>query len=95
MDGEIVISVLQRGWVMVGRRSSDGVRCVLRSASIIRRWGTTKGLGELYDGPTPSTILEPCKGPYRYHELQEIFTQDVSQDVWSKYCPQSAPAPSA
>ncbi len=94
-QGLIVIAVLQRGWVMVGRRYSDGVQVTMSSASVIRRWGTTKGLGQLADGPTDETVLEPCRLPYRYHELQEIFTQEVDQQAWAKHCPPTAPAASA
>jgi len=85
-DGLIVIAVLQRGWVMVGRRHTDGVTVTLTDASVIRRWGTTRGLGELEKGPTGSTALEPCKRPVRYHELQEIFTLEVDQGAWSQLC---------
>lgn len=33
--------------------------CVISNASAIRRWGTTKGLGELAaGGPTTNTVLD-------------------------------------
>ena len=47
VNGDIKIVILQRGWVMVGRLTRNGTDCVLSNASTIRRWGTTKGLGEL------------------------------------------------
>ena len=45
--GLVRIIVLQRGWVAVGRFYQDGSACRLECAQIIRRWGTTRGLGEL------------------------------------------------
>jgi len=56
------ILVLQRGWVVVGDIANENKAAVrLTNASIIRRWGTTKGLGQLaIEGPQPSTVLDPC-----------------------------------
>ena len=48
---DIRIVILQRGWVAVGRFSQSGSDCILEQASIIRKWGTTKGLGEIVSGP--------------------------------------------
>ena len=53
------IVVLDRGWVYYAPEVSDrGDTLVLNDARCIRRWGTTKGLGELVNGPTPSTVLD-------------------------------------
>ena len=51
------IIVLWYGWVLVGRWDKKEKR--LYEAQVIRRWGTTKGLGELINGPLQETILEP------------------------------------
>ena len=51
------ILVLWYGWVLVGEYLPKDK--TLKNAQVIRRWGTTKGLGELRDGPTRETILEP------------------------------------
>lgn len=56
----IEIVVLDRGFVYVGETSLDGQFLTIRNARNIRRWGTTKGLGELCDGPTSSTVLDKC-----------------------------------
>lgn len=49
------ICVLPRGWVLVGNLEGT----CLKSAKVIRRWGTTKGLGELAaSGPTRETVLD-------------------------------------
>ena len=76
------IVVLQRGWVAVGDYSQDGHQCRLDNASIIRRWGTTAGLGELAaTGPTDKTILDPA-GTLRFHELAVITTFDTDAAKW-------------
>ena len=72
MGHEYRILVLQRGWVIVGRYVERGDECCLYDAAVIRRWGTTKGLGELIDGPTPSTTLDKC-GEVRAHKLSVVL----------------------
>lgn len=54
------IVVLDRGWVYVGLVTELPDRLVLDAASCIRRWGTTRGLGELRYGPNKGTILDPA-----------------------------------
>ena len=83
--GPIKIAILQRGWVFVGRFSKTGSDCVLENASCIRQWGTTKGLGELVNGPTPKTVLDDAS-TVRFHELGIVALIDVSQEKWSSKC---------
>ena len=52
------IVVLDRGFVYVGDVTLDVDWCVIRNAKNIRIWGTTKGLGELVNGPTSQTVLD-------------------------------------
>jgi hypothetical protein len=52
------IVVVDRGFVYVGKVSIDDQWCVVESAKNIRLWGTTKGLGELVDGPLKDTKLD-------------------------------------
>lgn len=83
-DARIV--VLQRGWVYVGifsKPSKDG-ECILKNASCIRRWGTSKGLGELVKGPLPNTVLDAA-GTVRFHELAVVNMIDVDGEAWSKH----------
>jgi hypothetical protein len=71
------IIILQRGWNVVGDFSQEGNQCTLTDSSVIRRWGTTKGIGELaLNGPTSETKLDPC-GTCRFHELNIIATLDI------------------
>lgn len=84
---DIRIVILQRGWVMVGRYSRDGVRCKLESASVIRRWGTSRGLGELAaEGPRPNTVIEKAAaGEVEFHELTVIATLACDAAKWSEH----------
>ena len=80
------IVILQRGWVMVGDLSRDTENTdgyVLRNASVIRAWGTSKGLGELVDGPLASTKLDYA-GTVRFHELTVVARLDADAEGWSK-----------
>lgn len=78
------IVVLQRGWVMVGRYVRDGDNCRLYNASVIRNWGTTKGLGELaLEGPKVSTKLDPTNGLVEFHRLTEICTVMCEEGKWA------------
>jgi hypothetical protein len=53
-----IIAVIAAGHVMVGK-GQGGADGTLRiyDGRIVERWGTTKGLGELYAGPTSETRL--------------------------------------
>lgn len=77
----IRIVVAQRGWVFVGRFAREDHEIVLRDAKNIRRWGTKKGLGELYSGPKRETVLDEA-GTVRLHPLQIIATIDVDAKSW-------------
>lgn len=70
------IVILQRGWVVVGRWHRDGDDVTLTSASVIRRWGTSKGLGELVNGPLSGTTLDPA-GTVRFHILGVVAALDA------------------
>jgi hypothetical protein len=81
-DSPIRIVILQRGWVAVGYYEQDGDNCVLRDASVIRVWGTTKGLGELVTGPTSKTVLDRS-GTMRFHALAVVATLDCEVTSWA------------
>ena len=83
-EGDIKIVILQRGWVMVGRFERKGSECKLHDASVIRTWGTTKGLGEIAeDGPTTSTQLDKCNGLVEFDYLTVIATIACNKSKWS------------
>lgn len=80
----IVIVILQRGWIFVGSLTKNGSECTLTNASNIRRWGTTKGLGELAEGgPLSNTQLDKV-GTVTFHELTTVAMIECDQDVWAK-----------
>jgi hypothetical protein len=82
-EGEIKIVVLDRGFVYIGQVDmTDPNMIVLRNAKNIRAWGTTKGLGELVNGPLSGTKLDSVgtvRAPYR--ALISII--DVEQSKWT------------
>jgi hypothetical protein len=59
--GDKRIIVADRGWVFLGdcEDMPDG-SVTIRNAVNIRKWGTTKGLGQLCTGPTSETIADPA-----------------------------------
>ncbi len=57
----LFIFVLDRGFVFVGQSTQHPADAfiTLDKCACVRRWGTTKGLGELAsDGPTSNTVLD-------------------------------------
>ena len=81
-SGPIKIVILQRGWVMVGRFSQINSQCRLDNAAVIRKWGSTKGLGEIADnGPTASTVLDKTP-PVEFHEQTVIATIQCREERW-------------
>lgn len=83
---KVSIVVLHRGWVVVGvdEGVNDGF-LRLTNASVIRRWGTTKGLGEIAtDGPTKNTALD--KTPTMNMPVGAIINIiDCDHAKWKEY----------
>lgn len=78
----IKIAILQRGWVMVGYFSREGNDCTLTDASVIRVWGTTKGLGEIaLGGPTSSTKLDKA-GTVQFDYLTTVAILSCEESKW-------------
>lgn len=78
----IKIAILQRGWVMVGYFSREGNDCTLTDASVVRVWGTTKGLGEIaLGGPTSSTKLDKT-GTVQFDYLTVVALLDCEESKW-------------
>ena len=81
---EIKIVVLQRGWVLIGRFERTGDQCKLHQASVIRVWGTTRGLGELAkDGPTSLTKLDKCYGLVEFEALTMVLSISADESKWA------------
>ena len=54
------IIVVDNGFVHVGDCIVEGEMLKVENCQNIRVWGTTKGLGQLVNGPLKSTQHDPC-----------------------------------
>jgi hypothetical protein len=80
-EGDVKIVVLDRGFVYVGGVKIDGDFVVITGAKNLRVWGTTKGLGELVNGPLKNTVLDSV-GTVRAPIRALISLIDVEQSKW-------------
>jgi len=77
-NGKRQIVILQRGWIVVGDVTREGNDVVVSNSSVIRRWGTKNGIGQLaLAGPTSETVLDPL-GRIESHELAVVGRIDVT-----------------
>lgn len=81
---EVKIVVLDRGFVFVGHVSQDDNFVYIDKALNIRRWGTSKGIGELRNGPLKDTTLDPS-GTIRAPMRAVIFTIDCAASKWTPH----------
>lgn len=81
-EGDIKIAVLDRGFVYVGNVAVEDDFVIITNAKNIRKWGTTKGLGELVNGPLPTTVLDTT-GTVRVPVKSLILLIDVVQKKWT------------
>ena len=73
------IVIAQRGWVFVGSVTRSENEIVIEDAAVVRRWGTTAGLGQLAaKGPTADTRLDPCP-TVRIHPLAIVAMMDCAE----------------
>jgi hypothetical protein len=82
--GNIKIAVLDRGFVYVGEISKEEDFLVISNARNIRYWGTTKGLGQLVNGPLKETKLD-LVGTVRVPFKALIHLIDVEQSKWNSF----------
>lgn len=69
-----------RGNIVVGDLIISGSTGYLSNASVIRVWGTTKGLGQLArEGTTSNTKLDPC-GEFEFEMLTTCGMIPVSKN---------------
>lgn len=82
-ESQIKIVILQRGWCMIGRFERNGSDCKLYNAFVIRKWGTTKGLGQLAkEGKQKDTILDDCHGVVEFDYLTVVASISVDERKW-------------
>lgn len=79
--GDIKIAVLDRGFVYVGRCAIEGDWLTITNAMNIRKWGTTKGLGELVNGPLSGSVMDAV-GTVKVPLRGVMHLIDVSQTKW-------------
>lgn len=81
-EGAKRIVILQRGWIVVGDVSLRGDELLIENSSVIRNWGTTKGLGEIAkNGPTDKTVLDPS-GTVRCHAMAVVAQIECNGAKW-------------
>lgn len=80
----IKIVVMDKNFVSVGRYSATTDWVKLENAAVIRRWGTSGGLGQLAKtGPLPNTILDPT--PTEHIPMHAIIkTIECDEANWAK-----------
>lgn len=81
---QIQIVVVDGGWVIVGRvtKMTEENELHVFQTSVIRRWGTTEGLGQIaFSGPTAETILDKC-GIVRVPLKSVTMRIDVNETKW-------------
>ena len=86
------IVVLDRGFVYVGdvTREDDFLR--IDNAYNVRRWGTSKGLGELaHEGPMRNTLMDPA-GTMRAPLRAVIALLDCAPAAWTSAAKEPAAA---
>ena len=71
-------------WNLVGVASYDPEtdELLIVDAAVIRRWGTTKGIGELRHGPTKDTVLD-FEGTCRIPRGAVLRRIEVDTDAWA------------
>lgn len=76
------IVVLQRGWIVVGDVSKTQEEVTIKNCSIIRVWGTSKGLGEIAEnGATDKTKLDSCPDII-VHPLSVVLYMNINMEKW-------------
>jgi len=98
-ESEWQIVIADRGFVYVGRPTREGMRILIRDCYCIRRWGTTRGLGELaLHGPRDSSEID-YYGTLRLNVLAEVGgsleCNDAAWIAWHRTQSEPAAAPKA
>jgi len=89
-EPDIRIMVLQRAVHVVGRYrryvDEHGIqREEISCGSVVRRWGTSHGLGEIaFGGPTRQTVLDPTPA-YDVRSDCVVSTTKCNAAAWEKH----------
>jgi hypothetical protein len=81
----LVIAILNRGYVYLGRMERKGDELLLHECKNVRKWGTTKGLGQLaIEGPQENTVLDECGSSPTITPWQNVVTiLYCEESAWS------------
>lgn len=80
---KLQIVILHRGWIIIGEYREEKDEFVCENSYVIRRYGTTKGLGELaLEGPQTNTKLDAC-GVVRSLKTTIVARLDVDESKWA------------
>ena len=87
------IYVVDRGWVFIGMELKEDVKSVyLDHASVIRRWGTSDGLGQLaLNGTATETVLDYC-GRTKIRKAAILTEIECANSIWEKDLPRNGHA---
>ena len=92
VKAQMFIWVMDRGFVLVGRPreqrpGDDYLALTLDDCATVRRWGTTRGLGQLAaEGPQPTSVLDPEPDGTqisRHYLLRRIPCTSRAWDSWT------------
>ena len=79
------IAVLDRGWVFVGRVTTDAEHVTIPKGACVRYWGTKNGLGELAsNGPQSQTKLDPVDA-VKFSPRALLFLLPCAEEKWKGY----------
>lgn len=79
------IAVIEGGWVLAGHYSVKDEIVTLERSSVIQRWGTDKGLGQLcLTGPTNDSTIHPT-GTAEVNQRAVLFTLKVRREIADKW----------
>lgn len=82
ISSSLKIVIGQRGWIFVGYYSENNEVATIKNASVVRRWGTAKGLGELaVNGPLQNTKLDSCP-TVKIPLINVLATIDCEESKW-------------
>lgn len=83
--GKLVIAILDRGWVFLGRATEDDATLTLENAFCIRIWGTTDGIGQLaLEGAQKETKLDRA-GTVAVPKSSVIALIECAEASWPNY----------
>ena len=86
-DNRLVIVVMNNYTTKIGLWSESSFIITLTKGATIRRWGTTKGIGEIQTGgPTKSTVLDHTpESSFHEDKIQSIFPVSAKAEAsWRK-----------